>query len=228
MPGPYTRSKFLAERAAQEAAARGMPVVIVNPTVPIGPGDRNMTAPTAMLSLFTRHPPRLVLDCILNLVDVRDLADGIALAGERGRSGARYLLGGENVRLRELTRRIGAITGQRMAPLPIPGLVALIAGWTAERLSRSVTHRPPVATAEAVRIATRSVALDSRKAAEELGYAPRAIDRALADALAWLAARAAAPPALQPAELRRATVRHHVAQRKPLEPDRALKQRDSA
>ena len=193
MPGPYTRSKFLAEQAAREAAGRGMPVVIVNPTVPIGPGDHNMTAPTAMLSLFARHPPRLLLDCTLNLVDVHDLAKGIVLAGERGRTGEGYILGGENIGMRDLAGRIGKYTGRPSEPLRIPGVLALAASWAAERLATGVTGRPPVATPEGVRIAMRSIPLDSRKASNELGYAPGAISRALADALAWLAPPQSAP-----------------------------------
>ena len=224
MPGPYTRSKFLAEQAAREAAGRGMSVVIVNPTVPIGPGDHNMTAPTAMLSLFARHPPRLFLDCTLNLVDVRDVAKGIALAGERGRTGERYILGGENIGMRDLAGRIGKLTGRPTAPLPIPGVLALAASWAAERLATGVTGRPPVATPEGVRIAMRSIPLDIRKASDELGYAPGAIGQALTDALAWLAAPQSAPAGLEApvaAKMRRVAVRPHPEKRPAFGPDQA-------
>jgi dihydroflavonol-4-reductase len=186
MPGPYTRSKFLAEQAALEAANDGLHVVIVSPTVPIGPGDHNLTAPTAMLSLLARQPPRFVLDCTLNLVDVRDVAVGIVLAGDRGRPGERYILGGESIRMRDLIDRIGTLTGKRTALFPIPGVLALVAGWAAEHFATHVSHCRPVATTEGVRIALRSIPLDIRKACDELGYAPNAVDRALADALAWL------------------------------------------
>jgi dihydroflavonol-4-reductase len=232
MPGPYTRSKFLAEQAALDATRRGMPVVIVNPTVPIGPGDHNMTAPTAMLSRFKRQPSGFFLDCVLNLVDVREVADGIALAGERGRTGERYILGGENIRMRDLVRRIGELTGSRAAPVPIPRALALAAAWTAERLATYVTRRPPVATPEGVRIAIRTIPLESSKASSELGYAPNSIDQALADALAWLAVPRSAPSAAS--AYRAAELERVEAQSPKLAPepqrafglDYALKQRD--
>lgn len=194
MPGPYTRSKFLAERAARDAAARGMRVVIASPTIPIGPGDHNFTEPTAMLSMFVHRPPPLVLDASLNLVDVRDVARGIVLAAERGRSGARYILGGENVSVRELARRVGALCGRSAHVRAMPGPAALAIGMAAEWFATHVSRRRPPVSAEAVRVALRSVPLDTGKARRELGYAPQAIDDALADAVAWLRSHEACQP----------------------------------
>lgn len=191
MPGPYTRSKFLAEQAAVEAAHGGLHVVIASPTIPIGPGDHSFTAPTAMLSLFIRQPPAFVLDCSLNLVDVRDVAAGLILACQHGRSGERYILGGENVGVRDLARRIGRLCGRRPAAYPIPGPLALAAGIADEWFEGRVMDRQPRVSAEAVRVALRSIPLDIGRARIELGYAPRPVDHALADAVAWLSDREA-------------------------------------
>ncbi len=195
MPGPYTRSKFLAEQAALEAARSGMHVVIASPTIPVGPGDHSFTAPTAMLSMFVQQPPPLVLDCSLNLVDVRDVATGIMLARQHGRTGERYVLGGENISVRELARRIGRMCGRETTPYPLPGPVALAVGIADEWFEGQLMNRTPRVCAEAVRVARRSVPLDISKAQIELGYEPRPIDRALADAVAWLNGREAIVPA---------------------------------
>lgn len=191
MPGPYTRSKFMAEQAARDAAADGLRVVIANPTVPIGPGDHNFTEPTRMLELFARKPPPMVLDSTLNLVDVRDVATGLILAGERGRAGERYILGGENVSVRELARRVGSLCSRSTNMRTLPGPVALAIGAASEWFEGQVMHRKPRVSIEAVRIALRSIPLDTRKAETELGYLPHPIDDALADAVAWLTRREA-------------------------------------
>ena len=98
MPGMYTRSKMQAERLALQAAASGLPVVIANPTMPIGP-HRNLTPPTAMLRYFLKRRVQFYVDFVLNLVDVRDVAAGLLLAMERGQIGQRYILGGEDITL---------------------------------------------------------------------------------------------------------------------------------
>jgi dihydroflavonol-4-reductase len=191
MPGPYTRSKFMAEQAARDAAADGLRVVIANPTVPIGPGDHNFTEPTRMLELFARKPPPMVLDSTLNLVDVRDVATGLILAGERGRAGERYILGGENVSVRELARRVGSLCGRSTNVHALPGPLALAIGAASEWFEGQVMHRKPRVSIEAVRIALRSIPLDTRKAETELGYLPHPINDAIADAVAWLTRREA-------------------------------------
>jgi dihydroflavonol-4-reductase len=181
MPGPYTRSKFLAERAALEAARNGLNLVVVNPTVPIGEGDRNMTPPAAMFALFLSGGSPFFLECMLNLVDVRDLAEGIVQAGERGRAGERYILGGENMALGELLPVLERLSGQRMPRHAIPASLARVTGLVAGFIADHVTRTPPVTTREAVDIALRSAPFDSRKAREELGYAPRPIAPALTE-----------------------------------------------
>jgi dihydroflavonol-4-reductase len=183
MPGPYTRSKYMGEQAALCAAENGLDVVVVNPTVPIGPGDRNMTPPAAMLALFLSGGSPFFLDCILNLVDVRDLAEGLALAGERGRSGERYILGGENVALRNLLPKLEQLSGRRMPKYAVPKLLALAAGTVSGFMADRITGTPPVVTREGVALALRSAPFDSRKAARELRYAPGPIGRALTEAV---------------------------------------------
>ncbi len=181
MPGAYTRSKYLGEKAALQAARDGMDVVVVNPTVPVGAGDRNMTPPAAMFALFLSGRTPFFLDCVLNLVDVRDLADGIVRAGDSGRTGERYILGGENVAMRDLLPALERLSGRRMPKRTVPAALALatgsVSGWIADR----VTHAPPHATREAVLLALRSAPFDSAKARRELGYSAAPIERALTE-----------------------------------------------
>jgi dihydroflavonol-4-reductase len=181
MPGPYTRSKYRAEQAALEAARRGGDVVVVNPTVPIGDGDHNRTPPAEMFELFLSGRSPFYLDCVLNLVDVRDLAEGIALAAERGRAGERYILGGENLALSDLLPILERLSGRKMPRHTVPSSLALLAGTVAGWIADRVTHSPPKVTREGVVVALRSAPFDSEKAKRELGYAPRSIAGALTE-----------------------------------------------
>ena len=145
MPGPYTRSKWAAEQAALTAARAGLDVVVVSPTVPIGPGDHSVTPPTAML-MHLQEQPSFYLDCVLNLVDVRDVATGIMLAAEHGRAGERYILGGEAVALQDLVR---LLTPERAATKPARRVPAALAPPPvpspsgSRRTSRIVGRLPP-------------------------------------------------------------------------------------
>jgi dihydroflavonol-4-reductase len=186
MPGPYTRSKLAAEQSVLAAVDRGLDALIVNPTVPIGPGDHNLTPPTAMLSMFLNGQSRAYLDCVLNLVDVRDVAAGMVLAAERGRAAERYILGGENVALHDLLTLLERISARPMPKRSVPGWLALATGVVTEWAADILTGRMPAATAEGVRLALRSGPFDSRKACDELGYAARPLQEALSDAVAWL------------------------------------------
>jgi nucleoside-diphosphate-sugar epimerase len=187
MPGPYTRSKLLAERLAMEAAASGFPVVIGSPTMPIGPHDHNLTPPTAMLRHFLGKRFQFYLDFVLNLVDVRDVAAGLILAMERGKAGNRYILGGESIPLKKLLEYVAAISGRNSLRIPVPGRLAEVTAAILEFMADHVTRTPPSATAEAVRIALRSTALSTERARRELGYAPRPIESALRETIAYLA-----------------------------------------
>lgn len=184
MPGPYTRSKLLAEQFAMQAAASGFPVVIGSPTMPIGPHDYNLTPPTAMLRHFLGKRLQFYLDFMLNLVDVRDVAAGLILAMNRGQVGHRYILGGESIPLKRLLQYLAAISGQNCLRIRVPGRLAEATAAVLEFISDRVTHNPPSATAEAVRIALRSTALSIERAQRELGYEPRPIEPALRETIA--------------------------------------------
>ena len=186
MPGPYTRSKMLAERLALQVATSGYPVVIGCPTMPIGPHDHNVTPPTAMLRHFLDRRLQLYLDFAVNLVDVRDVAEGLILAMERGQAGHRYILGGETIPLKQVLELMEAISGRRARRLQVGGRVAEIATAMLEFVADHVTRRPPSGTAEGVRIALRAGALSTEKAQRELGYAPGPVEPVLRETIAHL------------------------------------------
>ncbi len=184
--GPYTRSKLLAERLAMQAAASGFPVIVGCPTMPIGPHDRNLTPPTAMLRHFLGGRLQFYVDFAVNLVDVRDAAAGLILAMERGKVGHRYILGGETMPLKKILQLVAAISGRRSLLLPVPGRVAETIAGLLELIADHVTHRAPTGTAEGVRIALRAEALSIEKAQRELGYAPRPVEKALRETVLYL------------------------------------------
>jgi dihydroflavonol-4-reductase len=190
MPGAYTRSKLLAERLALQAAASGFPVVIANPTMPIGPHYGNLTPPTLMLRHFLNRRIQIYFDFVLNLVDVRDVAAGLLLAMKRGQNGHRYILGGEAVSLGQVLDAIRAISGRKTLRVPIPARIAQMTAALLEFVADHATHRPPAATVEGVRIALRSRSLSIEKSRHDLGYAPNPIGPALRDAVASLMGKA--------------------------------------
>jgi len=191
MPGPYTRSKYRAERAALAAADAGLNVVIVNPTLPIGPEDPNITPPTAMILHFLYSNSPFFLDCVLNVADVREIAAGIVLAAEYGRSGARYILGGQNVPLRQLLAIMERESGHAMPKYAVPAPIALsmatLMEWSADHLTRT----RPAATREGVQLALRSASFDTKKAERELGYSAGPVDAIIGETLRWLAQKQA-------------------------------------
>jgi dihydroflavonol-4-reductase len=182
MPGAYTRSKLAAEQRALEAATSGFPVVIASPTMPIG-NDRNLTPPASMLQYFMNRRIQFYLDFVINLVDVEDVADGLILAMQRGRSGERYVLGGENITLKKLLTILRNISGRRTISIPVSAGPAQIIAAAVEFIANHATHRPPPATVEGVRIALWSKPLSIEKSRRELGYAPRPIRPALERAI---------------------------------------------
>jgi len=189
MPGPYMRSKFLAEREAFAAARAGAPVVIVNPTLPVGPGDRRLTPPTRMLLGFLNGGFPAYLDFAMNMVDVRHAAFGHILAAERGRIGQRYILGGVNLTLSALIAMLAEITGRRMPRMRMPYGPALGFAMVAEFLADHITHRSPVAPLAGVRLARAPMVFDSTKAHDELGMPETNLRRALIDSVTWLQSR---------------------------------------
>jgi dihydroflavonol-4-reductase len=196
MPGPYCRSKFLAEQAALTAAGRGQPVVVVNTTVPVGPGDDRLTPPTRMLRDFLRGRAPAYLETGLNLVDVRDVAAGHRLAAVRGRAGERYLLAGENLWLSELLAQLEQLSGVPMPRRRVPYPLAWSAAVISELVADHWTHRPPRAPLTGVRLARHALFAANDKANIELGWRPRPVREALAAAVAELLSleRTAAEP----------------------------------
>lgn len=186
MPGPYCRSKFLAEQAAFQAARDGLSVVIVAPTLPIGPGDRMITPPTRMILDFLNVRTPAYYNCRFNLVDVRDIAKGHILAAEHGRPGERYIFGHENMTLGELLQLIEEITGLDMPKFHVPYWVALSAGVVSEFMADYITHRPPKAPLTGVRLARHPMFFNSDKAINELGFPQSSLRQALTDEVEWL------------------------------------------
>jgi dihydroflavonol-4-reductase len=183
--GPYCRSKYLAERHALALARAGAPVVVVNPTLPVGPGDRGRSPPTQMILDFCRGRRREYVDAELNLIDVRDVARGIALAMERGRPGRRYLLGHENLSILRVFTLLADLTGLPAPRRRVPYAIALAAACVSEVLADVVTHRPPAATLTGVQLTRRRMHFDVGDSLAELGLAPRPVRESLADAVAW-------------------------------------------
>ena len=186
MPGPYTRSKMLADQLALEAARSGFPVVVGCPTMPIGPHDGDLTPPAAMLRHFLDGGlVQMYFDFIVNFVDVRDVAVGLILAMEKGRVGHRYLLGGDCILLKQVLALMSE-NGRRRLFVPVPGALAELAAGMIEFLADHVTRRAPSATVEGVRIARRASALSNQKAMCELGYRPRSIEPTLIETIAHM------------------------------------------
>ena len=187
MSGAYKRSKFLAERVALNAAASGFPVVVVNPTAPVGDHDVKPT-PTGKIVLdFLKGALPAFIDTGLNLVDVRDTAEAHLLAAERGRPGERYILGSENLTLAEILRKLARLTGREAPRVKLPYAVAYAAGVVTTGWAR-VTGRQPLAPLDAVRMAKKKMFVSIEKAQRELGFSPGAVDVALGRAVEWFRA----------------------------------------
>jgi dihydroflavonol-4-reductase len=184
MIGHYKRSKFLAEERAREAASHGVPVVIVNPSTPIGPGDVKPT-PTGQIVLdAARGRTPAYVDTGLNIVHVDDVAAGHLLAFHRGRIGERYILGGEDMTLRQILTLIAQLVGRAPPRIRLPHGAVLPVAYVAELYAR-LTGRPTRVTVEGVRMARKRMFFSSDKAVRELGYGWRPPTEAFADALRW-------------------------------------------
>ncbi|MGC1547014.1 MAG: hopanoid-associated sugar epimerase [Rhodanobacter sp.] len=184
MVGHYKRSKFLAEEIAKTFAAEGLPIVIVNPSTPLGPRDIKPT-PTGRIvrdALAGRLPA--YVDTGLNIVHVDDVAEGHVLAFERGRVGERYVLGGFNMSLRDMLFEIADIAGRSPPKWRLPHAVVMPVAYAAEAWAL-LTGMNPIATVEEVRMSKKRMFFSSAKAERELGYAPRPVREALQDAVQW-------------------------------------------
>jgi dihydroflavonol-4-reductase len=179
MVGSYKRSKFLAEQEAVKAAQEGIPVVIVNPSTPIGPHDYKPTPTGRIIVDFLNRRMPAYVDTGLNLVAVEDCARGHLLAAYNGRIGEKYILGGENITLKEMLLRLSQLSGLAAPRLRLPFAIALGFAFGAEAVARTITHRPPRASLTEVRMARKKMFFDSSKARTELGYETEPINDAL-------------------------------------------------
>lgn len=188
MIGHYKRSKFLAERKAEQWAERGLPVVIVNPSTPVGELDVKPTPTGQMVVDFLNRRIPAYVDSGLNLVDVRDVARGHLLAAARGRPGERYILGHVNLSLKEIFELLAEITGLSAPRVKLPHLIPLTVAAVATPLAR-LTGGTPRVSLESVRMARKKMYFDPGKAVRELGFTPGPVDAALERAVAWFRER---------------------------------------
>jgi dihydroflavonol-4-reductase len=192
MVGPYKASKFLAERVALEWAARGAPVVIVNPSAPLGPWDVKPTPTGQMIVDFLRGKMVGSIDTGLNIVHVRDVARGHILAADRGRVGEKYVLGHRNLSLLEIFRALADLTGLPPPRFRVPYAVAWMAALCMEGAAR-VTGGAPAVPLNAVRMGRKRMYFSAEKAIRELGLPQTRAEVALRDAVGWFVERGYAP-----------------------------------
>jgi dihydroflavonol-4-reductase len=185
MIGHYKRSKFLAEEEVRGFAARGLPVVIVNPSTPVGELDIKPTPTGKIIVDFLKGKMFGYVDTGMNLIDVRDCAEGHILAAERGRTGERYILGGTNLTLKEMFDALARVTEIASPRMKVPH-------WVAESYARvenfwaiNIARRAPDVPVESVRMSRHRMWFDSSKAVRELGLPQNPIDDALARAVRW-------------------------------------------
>ncbi|MBD5653684.1 MAG: NAD-dependent epimerase/dehydratase family protein [Candidatus Eremiobacteraeota bacterium] len=184
--GSYKLSKYLAEREAMAAARAGQDVVIVNPTTPIGPWDRKPTPTGDIFVRFLSGRMWAMVDTGLNFVDVADVAHGHLLAYDKGSSGERYILGGENLPLRTLLERVGAQTGRRAPRFSVPLWLPLGVAWFDETILTRLGRSPQIPI-DGVRMSQESMYYDASKAKLQLGFRPAPIDGAIRTAIDWFA-----------------------------------------
>ena len=184
MIGHYKRSKFLAEIEAIKAAGAGVPVVIVNPTAPVGPGDWKPTPTGRIIVDFLNGKMPAYVDTGLNVVAVEDVAAGHLLAAEKGRIGERYILGCRNMTLKEILEALAPIAGRRAPRVRLPHAFALAAGYADEWFSR-LAGREPQIPVEGVKMSRYKMFVASDKAERELGYKPGSVEAALERAVRW-------------------------------------------
>ena len=182
--GHYKKSKYDAERVAEQWAAKGLPVVIVNPSTPVGELDIRPTPTGQMIVDFLRGRIPAYVDTGLNLVDVRDVAQGHLFAAEKGRVGERYILGNRNMTLKEILGELARITGRPAPSLCLPHALPLAVSAVATGLAR-LSGRPPRVSLESVRMSRHRMFFDPGKAVRDLGFPQSPVEEALGRAVAW-------------------------------------------
>jgi dihydroflavonol-4-reductase len=185
MLGHYKRSKFLAERKADEWVARGLPVVIVNPSTPVGERDIKPTDTGKMIVDFLNRRIPAYVETGLNLIDVRDVAAGHILAAEKGRVGERYILGNQNLRLRHIFEALAEITGLPAPTKRLPHWIPIAFAAVDTTLARLIPGRQPRVSLEAARLARYMMFFDPQKAVRELGLPQTPVEQPLRRAVDW-------------------------------------------
>jgi dihydroflavonol-4-reductase len=186
MIGPYKQSKYLAEEAVRGLIGKGgLEVVIVNPSTPIGPRDIKPTPTGRMIVEAASGKMPAYVDTGLNIAHVDDVAEGHLLAMEKGVSGERYILGGENMTLREILTDVAGIVGGKPPKICIPHNAILPFAALAEGWARLTRGKEPFATLDGIKMAKKKMFFSCEKAKRELGYTPRPAHEALADAVEW-------------------------------------------
>jgi dihydroflavonol-4-reductase len=194
MIGHYKRSKFLGELEAIQAAKAGQHVMILNPTTPIGPGDAKPTPTGRIIVDFLNRKFPAYVDTGLNLVDVAEVARMHLVALERGTPGERYILGGENLTLKQILDRMSAITGLPSPKRKVPHSVAMTFAFFDETITGKLRGKEPRATVEAVRMGKKMMFASSAKAERELGFQVLPVYPALRAAIDWFVVHGYAPP----------------------------------
>jgi dihydroflavonol-4-reductase len=185
MIGPYKRSKFQAEQVAIEAARAGQDVVIVNPSTPVGERDIKPTPTGRIVVDFLKRKFPAYVDTGLNLIDVKECAQGHIAALNRGKSGERYILGGENLTLKQILDKLGAITGLPSPSVRVPYVLALATGVVDEIVTGRIRGKERRATIDAVRMGRKKMFVSSAKAERDLGWKAGSVDDALQRAAEW-------------------------------------------
>jgi len=185
MIGHYKRSKFMAEQAAIEAAKSGVDVVIVNPTTPMGERDLKPSPTGRIVVDFLKRKFPAYVETGLNLVDATECARGHIQALEKGRTGERYILGGENLTLKQILDKLAAITGLKSPTVKLPYAFALATGFVDEMVTGRLFGREPRATIDAVRMGRKTMFVSSAKAERELGWRMVPVDGALRRSVEW-------------------------------------------
>jgi dihydroflavonol-4-reductase len=185
MIGHYKRSKFMAERIALEAGRSGMHVVVVNPTTPVGEQDIKPTPTGRIILDFLKRKFPAYVDTGLNLVDVTECARGHVAALERGKSGERYILGGENLTLKQILDQLAAITGLSSPTVKLPYFFAFAAAAVDETITGRILNREPRVTIDAVRMGRKKMFASSAKAERDLGWKLIPAENALRRAVEW-------------------------------------------
>ena len=193
MIGHYKRSKFLGEQEAIKAARAGQHVMILNPTTPIGPGDNKPTPTGRIVVDFLNRKFPAYVDTGLNLVDVGEVARMHVVALDHGTPGERYILGGENLTLKQILDRMSAITGLPSPTKKVPHAVAMAFAFFDENITGKLRGKEPRATIEAVRMGKKMMFASSKKAERELGFQVLPIYNAMRSAIDWFVANGYAP-----------------------------------